>query len=74
LGVAGCPGYYPSGGLGLLVVILPRSLPHIEHYRREANAEWCYRVAGGGERIALQGDALVDVDTVYRGVFELEGD
>jgi hypothetical protein len=22
-------------------------LPHIEHYRHEANAEWRYRVAGG---------------------------
>jgi Uma2 family endonuclease len=55
-------------------VLVSQSLPHIEHYRREANAEWRYRVAGGGERIALQGDASVDVDTVYRGVFELEGD
>jgi Uma2 family endonuclease len=55
-------------------LLVSQSLLHIEHYQREASGEWRYRVAGRGDRVTLKGGAAVEVDTVYQGVFELEGD
>jgi Uma2 family endonuclease len=55
-------------------LLVSQSTPHVEHYRREDGGEWRYRVAGAGERVALKNGATLDVDAVYRGVFELEGD
>ena len=55
-------------------VLVSQSAPHIEHYQREQGGEWHYRVANAGGRITLRHGAVVEVDVVYRGVFELEGD
>jgi hypothetical protein len=46
----------------------------IEHHQREDGGAWRYRVVGEGGRITLKSGARLDVDTIHRGVFELEGD
>jgi Uma2 family endonuclease len=55
-------------------LLVSQSEPRIEHYRREERGEWHYRVAHSGGRITLNSGAAFDVDAVYRGVFDLEGD
>lgn len=45
----------------------------IEHFQRTEDG-WRYRAAGPGERITLKNVASIEVDAVYEGVFELEGD
>jgi hypothetical protein len=44
-----------------------------EDFQREASGEWHYRVVGAGGRVNLKTGAVVEVDSVFRGVFELEG-
>jgi Uma2 family endonuclease len=56
------------------LLLVSQSTPHVEHYQREAGGEWRYRVAGAGGRVTLKNGAVVNIDTVYAGVFELEGD
>jgi hypothetical protein len=48
--------------------------PRIEHYRRAADGSWTYRAVGSGERVTLSTDAMLIVDEIYAGVFELPGD
>jgi Uma2 family endonuclease len=55
-------------------LLVSQAAPRIEHYRREASGEWHYRVAVAGGRVALTSGAVLDVDAVYKGSFELEGD
>jgi Uma2 family endonuclease len=55
-------------------VLVSQSAPHVEHYHREASGEWHYRVAVAGGRVTLGSGAVLDVDTLYRGVFDLAGD
>jgi Uma2 family endonuclease len=55
-------------------LLVSQSAPHIEHYQRESGGEWHYRVAGAGGRVTLKSGAVLDVDAVYGGVFELKGD
>ncbi len=55
-------------------LLLAQSAAHIEHYQREAGGEWRYRAHGPGARVTLKTGASFEVDAVYRGVFELEGD
>jgi Uma2 family endonuclease len=46
----------------------------IEHYRRNADGSWTYRVAGPGEQIALTGGGTFAIDAIYAGAFDLPGD
>jgi Uma2 family endonuclease len=46
----------------------------IEHYRRNADGSWTYRVVGPGEQIALTGGGEFAVDAIYAGVFDVPGD
>ena len=55
-------------------VLISQSAARIEHYQREAGGEWHYRVAEAGGRVTLKSGALLNVDEVFRGAFELEGD
>lgn len=55
-------------------LLVSQSTPHVEHYQRQDGGTWRYRVAAAGGRVVLATGATVDVDEVYRGVFELEGD
>jgi Uma2 family endonuclease len=55
-------------------VLVSQSVPRIEHFQREASGEWHYRVVQAGGRIKLSNGAAIDVDTIYAGVLELEGE
>jgi Uma2 family endonuclease len=46
----------------------------VEHYRRDAGGRWSYRPFGPGERLELTDGAVLDVDAIFAGVFELPGD
>jgi Uma2 family endonuclease len=46
----------------------------IEHFRREADGSWRYQAAGPGQRVALTGSAVLDVDAIFDGVFQLAGE
>jgi Uma2 family endonuclease len=43
----------------------------VEHYRREADGSWRYRVLGPGDSITLANGASLEVDAIYEGAFEL---
>lgn len=55
-------------------VLVSQVAPRFEHYRREATGEWHYRVVSAGGRVTLSNGAIVELDSVYAGVFELEGE
>jgi Uma2 family endonuclease len=55
-------------------LLVAQNAVHIEHFRREADGEWRYRVAGAGGRVTLSNGTVLDADTIYRGAFELEGE
>ncbi|AUX43380.1 hypothetical protein SOCE26_048280 [Sorangium cellulosum] len=46
----------------------------IEHYQREGDGSWRYRVLERGDTIALANGAHVSVDAIYDGAFGLEAD
>ena len=55
-------------------LLVSQSAPHIEHYRRERDGHWHYSVNEAGGKVVLSNGAEIDVDAVYEGVFELEGE
>jgi Uma2 family endonuclease len=55
-------------------VLVSQLEPQIEHYRRDAGGRWSYRSFGPGERLELTDGAVLDVDAIFAGVFELPGD
>jgi Uma2 family endonuclease len=55
-------------------LLVSQATPHVEHYQRADRGEWRYRVAGAGGRVTLKHGASLNLDVVYRGAFELEGD
>jgi Uma2 family endonuclease len=55
-------------------LLVSQSSPRIEHYRREAGGDWHYRVAVAGGRMTLASGAVVEVDAVFKGALEIEGE
>jgi Uma2 family endonuclease len=55
-------------------VLVSQLEARIEHFRRDAAGAWFYRAATAGERITLTNGAVLDVDSIFAGVFELPGD
>jgi len=55
-------------------VLVSQSEPHVEHYQREDDGQWLYQSVGPGGHVKLRTGATIDVDTLYRGVFDLKGD
>jgi len=55
-------------------LLVSQATPRMEHYRREASGEWHYRVVQSGGQVVLSNGATIQVDAVYLGVFELEGE
>lgn len=45
----------------------------IEHFQRNEEG-WSYRAVGPGERITLKSGAAIELDPIYDGVLELEGE
>ncbi len=54
-------------------LLVSQTAPRIEHFRR-GDGEWHYRVAVAGGRVTLANGAVLEVDSVFRGVFDLEGE
>jgi len=46
----------------------------VEHYRREADGSWRYRMLGAGDTVTLADGSTVSIDAVYEGAFELAAD
>ncbi|WP_437484377.1 Uma2 family endonuclease [Sorangium sp. So ce1014] len=44
----------------------------VEHFRREADGSWRYRVIEAGGAITLANGATLPVDAIYEGAFELD--
>lgn len=55
-------------------VLISQAETRIEHYRREAGGGWHYSIALAGGRVGLSNGVSLDVDAIYAGVFELEGE
>lgn len=55
-------------------VLVSQRMPRIEHFRRDVEGGWTYRVAGPGGRLELSTGTVVIVDDVYEGAFDLPGD
>lgn len=52
-------------------LLVAQTSARIEHYRREADGSWRYRVLGAGDTITLTDGAALSVDAIYEGAFEL---
>ena len=55
-------------------LLLAQSTARVEHFQRGEDGEWTYRVAEKGGRVALRNGVLLEVDAIYAGAFELEGE
>ena len=55
-------------------VLISQTGPRIEHYRRDRTRTWVYQFATAGERLVLPNDAVLDIDAIFAGMFELAGD
>jgi Uma2 family endonuclease len=55
-------------------VLIAQRVARIEHFARETDGVWRYRVAGVGGRLALTVGAEFVVDELYDGTFEFPGD
>lgn len=66
-------GYQQIASLTDYLLVSQQSA-HVEHYQRGASGAWTYRVATAGGRVTLTNGAVLDVDAIYAGAFELEPD
>ncbi len=66
-------GYQTIAALADYILVAQAEV-RVEHYRRNADRSWTYRVAVAGEHITLTGGAELAVDAIYAGAFELPGD
>lgn len=55
-------------------LLVEQGAVRIEHYQRESDRTWRYRVLGAGEAVTLKGGATLSVDAIYEGAFDLAGD
>lgn len=55
-------------------LLVAQTEPRIEHFRREADGSWNYRLYVAGDTITLANEAQLAVDAIYEGVFEFESD
>jgi Uma2 family endonuclease len=54
-------------------LLVSQERAHIEHFARIDN-RWIYASANAGERITLTSGSVLDIDTIFAGVFDLPGD
>ena len=55
-------------------VLVSQRLPRLEHFAREADGSWRYRVASAGGRLQLTTGTVLVVDEIFEGAFDLPGD
>lgn len=46
----------------------------IEHFQPQAAGSWRYGVSETGDQVRLASGATIDIDSIFAGVFELDGD
>ena len=52
-------------------LLVSQSAAQIEHYQRESDGSWRYRLTGAGQNVTLSGGAILAIDAVYDGAFDL---
>lgn len=55
-------------------VLVSQRIARLEHFGREADGSWRYRVVGAGGRLELTTGVVLVVDELYEGAFEVPGD
>lgn len=55
-------------------LLVAQSAARVEHYRREADGSWRYRLLGAGDTVTLANGAVLMVDAIHEGAFELAAD
>jgi Uma2 family endonuclease len=55
-------------------LLVAQGAMRIEHYRREADGSWRYRLHGAGDTVTLANGATLSLDAVYDGAFDLAAD
>jgi Uma2 family endonuclease len=53
-------------------LLVAQTAVRVEHYRRELDGTWRYSVSEAGGTITLTNGAVLSVDAIYEGAFELE--
>jgi Uma2 family endonuclease len=55
-------------------LLVSQRVARLEHFTREADGSWRYRVFGAGEQLELTTGALLVVDDLFQGVLDIPGD
>lgn len=55
-------------------VLVSQSSPRMEHFSRAEDGAWVYRHADAGGRVTTSTGAVLDVDDIFRGAFDLPGE
>src|SRR5262249_6993898 len=55
-------------------VLVAQSVPRIEHYHREPDGSWRYRITGPNGTLTVSTGVMLSVDDIYDGVFALAGE
>jgi len=55
-------------------VLVTQTAAQIEHYQRESDGSWRYRMLEAGAILTLRNGATLAVDAIYEGAFELASD
>lgn len=53
-------------------LLIAKAEPRVEHFIRNPEGSWSYRVYEAGDTITLANQAQLAIDAIYEGVFELE--
>jgi Uma2 family endonuclease len=53
-------------------LLVSQTSARVEHFQRETDSSWRYRVLGPSDSITLANGASVSVDAIYEGAFDLE--
>jgi Uma2 family endonuclease len=55
-------------------LLVAQAAVRVEHYQRESDGSWRYRLLSAGDTVTLANGARVAIDAVYEGAFELGGE
>jgi Uma2 family endonuclease len=55
-------------------VLVSQSVPCIEHFARECDGSWRYRIVGPGASLEISVGAVLVVDEIFSGAFDVPGD
>ncbi|MBK9001632.1 MAG: Uma2 family endonuclease [Myxococcales bacterium] len=55
-------------------LLVSQTAAKIEHFQRQADGSWRYSVSEAGDQVRLASGATIDIDSIFAGVFELDGD